>query len=160
MLTVGDPEKVAVKGINWVKREIRWRCKEEGHYQVEEWNVHGLEKDIVARPNNPQEHFHGEQNNSLNPHTNIITLVLIIRSISQSYVTKLANVAVGRRGRGTKTNAKISKYGRNKKDYDQTGYNLPQPIDLDNIEALSDDDSDADRLLVWTFVNPQIKTPL
>ncbi|POM58201.1 Hypothetical protein PHPALM_37190 [Phytophthora palmivora] len=88
---------------------------------------------MVARANNPLEHFHRELNNSLNPYPNIITFVLIIR---QSYVTKLANVAVGRRGRGTKTNAKISN------------------------EGLSDDDSEDDRLLGWTFVNPQIKTPL
>ncbi|POM69667.1 Hypothetical protein PHPALM_14035 [Phytophthora palmivora] len=81
MLTVVDPEKVAVKGNNWVKCEIRRRGREEG-------------------------------------------------------------VQYSQLKRGTKKNAKTSKYGRNKKDHDKNQYNIPLPIDLDTIEGLSDDDSE------------------
>ncbi|ETP33336.1 hypothetical protein F442_18123 [Phytophthora nicotianae P10297] len=74
VLTVIDPNLVPRHGIRWVKRTIRAKCAATGigytrikwkqfwgyfratwleRYNIESWNVHGLDNGLVARTNNP-----------------------------------------------------------------------------------------------------------
>lgn len=52
-------------------------------YNIEEWNVHGVQHELVARTNNPLERFHRELNKAFTDHPNIVTFVSTIRRISQ-----------------------------------------------------------------------------
>ncbi|KAK1930450.1 hypothetical protein P3T76_014121 [Phytophthora citrophthora] len=125
VLTVIDPKLVPREGIRWVKRTIRSRCIQAGlSYSRSKWKlfwgyfratwIDRLENSLVARTNNPLERFHLELNRSFpTPHPNIVTFVLTIRTISQDFVTKLSDVAQGRRKRGrnaTQTNRNVHSF--------------------------------------------------
>ncbi|POM80318.1 Hypothetical protein PHPALM_1860 [Phytophthora palmivora] len=179
MLTAIDPELVPDKGIKWVKREIRMRCAATGisyphpkwkafwsyfratwleHYNSKEWNLYGVQNKLVARTNNLLERFHRELNRAFSPHPSIVTFVSTIRQISQDYVAKLADIATGRRNRGTTTNAKVRKKnskrkGKNKQkqnkgrdihDASSDEFEVPSPVDVQQSEGLSESESEED----------------
>ncbi|POM60542.1 hypothetical protein PHPALM_30597 [Phytophthora palmivora] len=52
-------------------------------YAVELWSVHGMANELVARTNNPLEHFNRELNTRFpTPHPSMATFVTTIRKIS------------------------------------------------------------------------------
>ncbi|KAK1941006.1 hypothetical protein P3T76_007712 [Phytophthora citrophthora] len=117
MLTVVSPSLIE-RCIKWVKHEIRQRCTESGtsyskvkwrgfwgyfqrtwldHYDVSEWNVAGLNNELVDRTNNPLERFNRELNNRFpKPRPSKATFVGVIKSLSAEYVQRLADIPRGR----------------------------------------------------------------
>ncbi|ETP53786.1 hypothetical protein F442_01336 [Phytophthora nicotianae P10297] len=79
------------------------------------------------------------------PHLNIATFVNVIWAISQDYVTKLTNVAQGRRRRGNKTNVNKKKERRRANTSGADGASV-ETIDLPNPVVCTDEDlaSDSD----------------
>ncbi|KAE8964032.1 hypothetical protein PR001_g29186 [Phytophthora rubi] len=173
VLTVIDPKFVPLQGIRWVKKTIRTQCVAAGiaysrtkwkqfwgyfratwleRYNIEDWNVHGLGNDLIARTNNPLERFHRELNRAFpTPHPNIVTFVKIIRTISQNFVAKLANVAQGRRKRGNRSNANKRKGARRdtarEAGTDEAGcgtIDLPTPVVFSEADDVSDSESEDD----------------
>ncbi|OWY98455.1 hypothetical protein PHMEG_00030778 [Phytophthora megakarya] len=136
ILTVIDPKLVPWQGIRWVKRTIRYfRETWLDRYNSDAWNVHGLDNDLVARTNNLLERFHRELNRSFpTPHPNIATFVRTIRTISQDFVAKLTDVALGRPKRGNKRNAKT----QNRSEQ----IDLPVPVHFTEADAVTDSESE------------------
>ncbi|OWZ07807.1 hypothetical protein PHMEG_00019759 [Phytophthora megakarya] len=156
ILTVIDLELVPRQGIRWVKRTIRTRCDAAGivytrskwrvfwgyfretwleQYNIDAWNVHGLDNDVVARTNNPLERLHRELNRSFpTPHPSIATFVRTIRTISKGFVAKLTDVAQGRRKRGNKRNVKTRKRSER--------IDLPVPVHFTEADAVTDSESE------------------
>ncbi|KAE8914207.1 hypothetical protein PF003_g1534 [Phytophthora fragariae] len=121
-------------------------------YNIEDWNVHGLGNDLITRTNNPLERFHRELNRAFpTTHPNIVTFVKIIRTISQNFVAKLANVAQGRRKRGNRSNANKRKGARRdtarEAGTDEAGcgtIDLPTPVVFSEADDVSDSESEDD----------------
>ncbi|GMF29273.1 unnamed protein product [Phytophthora fragariaefolia] len=111
-LTVLNHAKVK-GGMKWVRREIEQRCRAVDVvysvetlrefwsyfertwlelYSIEVWNVFGLDNELVARTNNLLERFNCE----LNSRFPIPTFVTVIKTISQEYVRRVADVPRGR----------------------------------------------------------------
>ncbi|POM65201.1 Hypothetical protein PHPALM_19123 [Phytophthora palmivora] len=66
-------------------------------YSIEVWNVYGLDNELVARTNNPLERFNRELNSRFpTPHPSMTTFVTVIKTISQEYVRRVADVPRGR----------------------------------------------------------------
>eukprot|EP00644_Phytophthora_capsici_P003990 jgi/Phyca11/108303/e_gw1.15.667.1 len=152
MLTVLE-HSLVVRGTKWVKREIRERCKSLGlayskakwrgfwdyfnstwlgKYDVEVWNVAGLDKDLIARTNNPLERFNRELNSRFpNPRPSMATFVGVIKTLSSEYVQRLADVPRGRVRRTTREEIE-----------------LPVPVEIPEDIA---DDSDDDEPLAHEY---------
>ncbi|ETI44943.1 hypothetical protein F443_10387 [Phytophthora nicotianae P1569] len=135
----------------WVKREIRQRCSVAGiqyskakwrgfceyfrrtwmeQYDVEVWNVAGLDNELVARTNNPLERFNRELNSRFpSPRPSMATFVGVIKTLSSEYVHRLADVPRGRVRRTTRE--KIE---------------LPVPVEIP--EDIADDSDDDEPLAV------------
>ncbi|POM60056.1 hypothetical protein PHPALM_31131 [Phytophthora palmivora] len=116
-LTVIEHEQVE-RGIKWVRREIKQRCAAAEvaysvekwkefwsyfertwlkQYSIDVWNVFGLDNELVARTNNPLERFNRESNSRFpTPHPSMTTFVTVIKTISQEYVRRVADVPRGR----------------------------------------------------------------
>ncbi|KAE8909486.1 hypothetical protein PF003_g5890 [Phytophthora fragariae] len=106
------------RGIKLVKREIKRRCVVADvtysaakwgefwgyfertwleQYSIEVWNVFGLDNELIARTNNPLDRFNRELNSRFpTPHPSMATFVTVIKTISQEYVRRVANVPRGR----------------------------------------------------------------
>ncbi|GMF25098.1 unnamed protein product [Phytophthora fragariaefolia] len=66
-------------------------------YNIEVCNVFGLDNELVARTNNPLERFNRELNSRFpTPHPFMATFVTVIKTISQEYVRRVADVPRGR----------------------------------------------------------------
>ncbi|EGZ07322.1 hypothetical protein PHYSODRAFT_447230, partial [Phytophthora sojae] len=116
-LTVIDPSQVE-QGTKWVKREIRQRYAVAGivyskakwrgfwgyfdrtwveQYGVGVWNVFGLSDELIARTTNPVERYSRELNGRFpKSHPSMTTFVGVIKTLSDEYVRRLADVPRGR----------------------------------------------------------------
>jgi len=117
MLTVLDPEKIGLQGIEWVKRKIRQQCNEKGlvysrskwrqfwryfrrtwmtTYPPAFWNVFGINRKLVSRTNNPLERFNREMNTRFSvPHPSLTRFVTAIEELAREHVMLRAAVASG-----------------------------------------------------------------
>ncbi|GMF20429.1 unnamed protein product [Phytophthora fragariaefolia] len=115
-LTVLNHAKVK-GGMKWVRREIKQRCRAVDvvysvakwreywsyfertwleQYSIDVWNVFGLDNELVAS-DNPLERFNRELNSRFpTPHPSMATFVTVIKTISQKYVRRVADVPRGR----------------------------------------------------------------
>ncbi|ETN01854.1 hypothetical protein PPTG_16934 [Phytophthora nicotianae INRA-310] len=144
VLTVIDPNLVPRHGIRWVKRTIRAKCAATGIVctRIKWKQFWGYFRATWLERYN----IESELNRSFpTPHPNIATFVNVIRTISQDYVTKLTNVAQGRRSRGNKTNAN-KKRGRRRANTSGADGASVETIDLPNPVVFTDEDlaSDSD----------------
>jgi hypothetical protein len=117
MLTVSEHSTIAKNGVAWVRARIRERCGEEGiKFSAKPWrafwvyfhktwitllpptvwNVHGINRSIVARTNNPLERFNRELNAAFGtPHPSSVRFVQTIEGVSRRYVRLKEDIARG-----------------------------------------------------------------
>ncbi|KUF85203.1 Porphobilinogen deaminase [Phytophthora nicotianae] len=116
MLTVIDPDKIAIQGVTWVKREIKKRCNVKGlaysrrkwkmfwryfsktwleTYPPDLWNIYRVKRDIVNRTNNPLERFHRELNARMKPHPSLKYFVRSIEELAREYVVLRKSIISG-----------------------------------------------------------------
>ncbi|OWZ16667.1 hypothetical protein PHMEG_0009504 [Phytophthora megakarya] len=105
LLTVIPQHKIGGPGIRCVTRKNQARSKQDKFwryykktwltkYKPQDWNVHGIDKPLFSRTNNPLERFNREINAAVSsPHPSLPRFVSAIDSASTRYVQRLENTS-------------------------------------------------------------------
>ncbi|KAE9087634.1 hypothetical protein PF007_g20294 [Phytophthora fragariae] len=138
VITVIEPDYTRTK---WKPFWGYFRATGIEHYNIESWNVHGLQNSLVTQTSNPLERFHRELNRWFpTSHSSITTFVSVIRAISKSYVDKLGYVAQGCQKRGNRRRTNTRK-GRRRNAGSDSSNQVEETIDLTIAVGFTEEDA-------------------
>ncbi|GMF52565.1 unnamed protein product [Phytophthora fragariaefolia] len=169
ILTVINPEKIALQGVAWVKRKVRQQCENAGvtysrpiwknfwEYFARTWlevypptyrNVFGISRSIVSRTNNPLERFHRQLNTKFTvPHPSLERFVSTIEILSREYVAQRRAVIAG-----------LAQPPTRKRFVLPPAPTLPNENDIKNSESSSDSDDDAEDVDSDAYISSEISS--
>ncbi|GMF45850.1 unnamed protein product [Phytophthora fragariaefolia] len=125
VLTVINPEMIALEGVAWVKRNI---------YPPTYWNVFEISRNIVSCTNNPPECFHRQLNTKFPvPHPSLERFANTIENLSRENAAQRGAVIAG-----------LSQPPTRKRFVLPRPPTLPNENDIENSESSSESSSDSD----------------
>lgn len=154
MLMVLPPNKVAVQGVAYVKNQIRASCVRLNlpyskrkwasfwayfqrtwirGFEVEQWNVHGVDRRLVSRTNSPLERFNKKINTAFSmARPSLARFVSTIEKMSRAKVQLIHDVAAKKAKAPPRQQCKLPK-----------AVNLPDSVESSSSDSESESESAA-----------------